>query len=526
MNDYLNIIHSKEELKKCREFINSNYIASGLEKVDFIERHDYIINNNLEIEKDVQFLSEHYLHTKFEPLVQKLKEKIVGNPIMDLEVMRYFNPDCMMQVGHKIDSLQDIEKLHSDKPPIKNFVIEEGKVHIIYIWSYYKSISKKQLHILNQTYLEQDIKWEGEVKFITINIDDNKQYALNIINTLKIHRIENYYLDRTKFATNHLFKIADKLGFPICILINNDNIIETIGSLYEINLETKIRQILERHSVTVVSFYNIPFLNESEIKALKKFLSELEEKKEHLKNNHLISAPHLFGGTVRLKKSFTSGNIKSKRYSAEVNFYCHSDDEKEIMNLFRELENFKKIQFNREIVSTNEINFGEICKMCGNLLNIDIPQYYCSTCDIHLCRNCGDTISDINYPNKLHHHFLFYLHKYCDYFRRYILTYNFANKYEDVFRYYDENKTNNYLKECNTHFQVKCDGCLVYPIKSTRWKCCNCIFKNICNNCKRIIENKQQDDCFYDEIIYNLSSHGCNPLEHVFQKITIDSFVY
>ena len=60
MNDYLNIIHSKEELTKCREFINSCYLSCGLDKNEFVERHDYRIDNKLDVEKDVHFIAEQY----------------------------------------------------------------------------------------------------------------------------------------------------------------------------------------------------------------------------------------------------------------------------------------------------------------------------------------------------------------------------------------------------------------------------------------------------------------------------------
>ena len=526
MNDYLDNVQSKTELLKCREFISNSYIGCGLDKIDFIERHDIIINNNLEIEKEVHFLAEQCFHIKYESMVIKLKEKLEKSNFMKKELMRYFDPDCMLQVGHKIDSFQDLEKLLGDKPPIKIFPIDEGKVHIIYIWSYYKSISKKQLSILNKTFLDLDPKLEGEVKFITINIDQNKNYALNLINLLKINKIENYYLDRAKYPSNPLLKIANIMGCPICILINNDNIIELIGSLFEVNLQAKIKQILDRNAVSVVSFYTMPSLNESERKLIKKFLDQFPEKIEFLKKNIVLVAPHLFGGTIRFKKSFTAGNLKNKQYFAEVNFFCQNDDEKEIMNLFSELENITRIRFNREIVITNEIYYGDLCRICSCNLTPDDNQYYCSTCDIYLCKKCGDSVSNLNHPDKVHNHYLFYLHKNCDYFRRFILSYNFKNKYEDVFKYFDENKINNYITECKTHFQVKCDGCMIFPINTTRWKCCNCIFKNLCDKCKKIIDYHENQNIFFEEIITNMSSHGCYPKEHVFQKIIFDSFVY
>lgn len=526
MNDYLDEVQSKPERKNCREFISNSYVNCGLEKIDFIERHDYIINNNLELEKDVHFLAEQCFHIKYEPMVIKLKEKLAISTFMEKELMRYFNPDCMLQVGHKIDSLQDLEKLFGDKPPMKVFPIEEGKVHIIYIWSYYKSISKKQLSILNRTFSDLDPKLEGEVKFITINIDQNKHYALNVINLLKINKLENYFIDRNKYPLNPILKIADKMGCPLCILINNDNIIELCGSLFEVNLEAKIKQILDRNAVAVVSFYTMPCLNEAERKLIKKFLTQFPEKIEFLRKNQVLNASHLFGATVRYKKSFTAGNLKNKQYFAEVNFFCQFDDEKEVMNMFGELENITRIRFNREIVLTNEIFYGEMCRICAQNLSPEHNQYYCGSCDIHLCKKCGDSVSNVNHPDKVHNHYLFYLTKNCDYFRRFILNYNFKNKYEDVFRYFDENKGNNYLNECKTHFQVKCDGCMTFPIKTTRWKCCNCIFKNLCNHCKNVIEHPEKDNVFFDEIMTTMTSHGCYPLEHIFQKIIFDSFVY
>jgi hypothetical protein len=122
----------------------------------------------------------------------------------------------------------------------------------------------------------------------------------------------------------------------------------------------------------------------------------------------------------------------------------------------------------------------------------------------------------------MHLHFLHFLHPDTKYYMKYIVAYNPDDSFEFDFKYFEENKSLKYVNDIKTHYQVKCDGCLAFSIKTTRWKCCNCLFKNMCDGCKNILSDKENQ--FYDEILYNFKVGGCNPLGHVFMKIIFNFF--
>ena len=124
----------------------------------------------------------------------------------------------------------------------------------------------------------------------------------------------------------------------------------------------------------------------------------------------------------------------------------------------------------------------------------------------------------------MHKHFLFYLHFQNQLYTKYILAYNLENSHDSDFKYFFENVNTGNYNEIKTHYQVKCDGCLSFPIKTYRWKCCNCIGKNICDTCKTRIETRAEG--YYEKILWNVQHVGCDPIHHVFRKIIFDCFVY
>ena len=81
-----------------------------------------------------------------------------------------------------------------------------------------------------------------------------------------------------------------------------------------------------------------------------------------------------------------------------------------------------------------------------------------------------------------------------------------------------------YINDVKTHYQVKCEGCFAFPIRTTRWKCCNCLYKNVCDNCMEYVNHKISP--YYESIMKNFESVGCDPIQHVFTKIIFDGFVY
>ena len=90
------------------------------------------------------------------------------------------------------------------------------------------------------------------------------------------------------------------------------------------------------------------------------------------------------------------------------------------------------------------------------------------------------------------------------------------------FKHFLENKNFDYVvKDLKIHHHTKCDACFSFPIKTCRWKCCNCEFRNICDICVNIIEKNIQP--FSDEIQENLKIAGCNAINHVFMKIIFDA---
>lgn len=150
--------------------------------------------------------------------------------------------------------------------------------------------------------------------------------------------------------------------------------------------------------------------------------------------------------------------------------------------------------------------------------------YFCSTCNEIFCIKCGEEITDIMNTKKMHNHFLFYVHTNNKLYMKYILLYNVETSHETDFKYFFENAKTEKLSDLASHYQVKCDSCLSFPVRTVRWKCCNCISKNICDVCEKRLENKE--DGYYEDIIWNMHQVGCDPLQHVFMKIIFDCFVY
>ena len=150
--------------------------------------------------------------------------------------------------------------------------------------------------------------------------------------------------------------------------------------------------------------------------------------------------------------------------------------------------------------------------------------YYCSVCNENYCFVCGSEITDVAEPQNMHKHFLFYLHNNNRSYMKYILKYNNETNHDLDFKYFFENSKTEVLSDIASHYQVKCDACQSFPIRSIRWKCCNCVSKNICDECKKYLEDK---DCKkYEDILWNLQQEGCDPLQHVFMKVLFDCFAY
>lgn len=670
LNEKEDLFIKKEEKRECREFLNEIFTSLGLEKIRIIEKHVYYLTKNLQFFKEFYFLAHQALNYKQENLIPKIKEKIQDSKWITHDLMRYFKPISHIQVGHKVDNIPDIEKISGEKE-IRQYNLEEGKVCLIYIWSYLKSICKKQLKQLNELYEKNN--WEGNVKFLTLNSDTSRENAIKYLKGANANKMEHFYVDLKKHPEHPIIRIGDIQGFSTCILINNDNIIDYCGTLYEVDLEKRINLMLERNLANSGTL-QIPYsIDKAEKNLLKRIIKNFEDFTEwhnnsinssHINNqqnlstlnnsqiinsNHpygdinchpanelfsrvhvhnddtLISnnevnsrfnsgtsfdkycfkvkenfdgksggnsqhficdiknykkklskklslniiniiAPHLCEAKIILNKIFLTANLatsvqnnnsagqnpnsntnnsnitnniisnnttnnNSTLYSGEIEYQCHSSDEVEVLKLFKGIENIKNIKFTKNIIQTTEFYYGENCNMCSRYLyeigeqEYFHPQFYCPTCDIYFCKDCGNELTNIKSTKKLHNHFLYYLNNSTRYFMKYILKHNVETNSELEFKYFLENKNFDYvIKDLKYHYHIKCDGCFSYPIKTYRWKCCNCEYKNVCQICMNILD--QGVEPFASEILGNLELAGCDPITHVFMKIIFEAPLY
>jgi len=601
---YINNVQSKTNLRSCKQFLNDLFVTSGGEKMKYIEKHIYHIGQNLKFNRDIQFITEEYFSLKHENLVNTMNKKLNESEWKDHELMRNFKPECLIQIGQKLESIPDLEKLQGDKV-MRNYVIEEGRIYIIYLWTIYNTVCKKQLKFLNDLY-EKNHVWEGTVKLISINSELNRDISKKLIKSLNLMKIDHLYIDSVKYPKHPLLNLVSQIGYPVCILVNNDNIIDFCGSLYEVDLHKTVSALLHRELVSSANINANLGLSISDKKMLKEILSNLRNSCDLYRNN--LKAPHLCGASLKIHKIYTASSSQhfnrvkesnstikknskdekknsnlmnfrkintkvsksetSSRYGekeleksncemiCEIQYYCHEEDDHVFQNLFQGIEQIPKINIQRQFIETVEIpsaRANSLCSVCNKAvlcyynmnkddqennddLNISgdsfndsnliiAPQYYCFKCATHFCKNCGDHLSNLNFPNQVHNHHLYYLHNNNRLFSKYILSYNFQNNYDFDFKYYQENtKTPKYINDIKNHYQVSCDACRSFPITTSRWKCCNCIFKNICDNCKNASEDVSNPN--HQTTLRNLEIQGCNAVNHVFMKVIFDSFVY
>lgn len=729
MQDYQEYFQSKENRKIIREYLNDVYSTFKAYNFHFIEKFTFHINSKLELKKNVSFQPDSFFNMKNILLVNEIKNKIKSGPFFDNDLLSDFNPESIIQIGDKLDSITDVMKIGFDTSQPKNFIIEEGKSTIIYLWSHFSHLSKCHLKYLSDKFLINQRQWDAHLRLVFINIDciRDKDKAIEIVKHLKMFDSLHFSLPFEENINNIFVRIILKYGYPIAIVINSDNIIQFIGSLLDINLDQIVKESVNRNLITSQSVFNKGGLRDDEKYQVKQVMNELDNKLNNLKKMDSLNAPHLVDIKFIVKRIYTVGkfnlvnpkfnnshqnlqtpssentmkmgrknhplkqkvtakeiiigsniNINQdnfginplkiitklnqsdnklsiintfsdvkqipnekdkplytpKKYYADLIYSCHYSDEEVINELFRGLNNISNLNLIKTHSRTEEIEFGSNCFKCKSLLIINIPsrknsdvgddefnspysiesttkkykennqdinylqnnegiqkekmtkkvmntfnkenienkhfniknfdkqftelsnynelnnlninfeynnllQYYCIFCNFNLCYECGNKLSDINYPDLNHKHFLILLRKTNKYFSRYILYHNFENDYNIDFKYYSFNHFPKDLKQFKIHFQVKCDGCLKFPISSIRWKCCNCVYKNLCNECFQIIlfasntiledkiNNKQiSNDEYFQEIISKMHQLGCDPVHHVFMKILIDGYFY
>ena len=592
------LLQKRETLRECRQFINDLFVSNSGEGMKFVERILYKLEpktSTFIVQRN--FLAEEAFSYKSGNLVKSMNQKIAESKWVNNNLMRYFKPESVIQEGQKLDSLNDLEKLNVIGKSHK-ITIEEGKIYLIYIWSCYKPICKKQLSLLNS--LLQKKNWENSASFITINTDRNRQYAIKLMKLLQCERhLENYYIDLIKFPNHPLIEVANKYGYPTSILVNSDGIIELCGSIFEINLEEKIDQLLKRQRKKK-DVIPLGLLNNESLNQLKFYLKNNLQKIVHDKIND-VNAYHLYGATIKIKyiyktnknNNFIDNELRKKiprECYGELDYFSHTSDIHIFDAIFQEIINSKNnMKITRNLVDTYEIPYirTPICSLCKkacidaysdffleenrssepgseneeeknenqeginenalikreyskitnsyddineeddnekefNSMNY-FAYYFCAKCNKIYCYKCGNDMTDIKTVQKLHKHFLFYLTSNNRLYSKYILKFNATTNHDLDFRYFTGNAKTEKMGDIAIHYMVKCDACLQFPIRTTRWKCCNCFSKNLCDKCKNIIEAKEEG---YEELLWNLVNAGCKPNQHVFMKILFDCFAY
>ena len=595
---YSLLLPKREALRECRQFINDLFVSNSGEGMKFVERILYKLEpktSTFIVQRN--FLAEEAFSYKSGNLVKSMNQKIAESKWVNNNLMRYFKPESVIQEGQKLDSLNDLEKLNVIGKSHK-ITIEEGKIYLIYIWSFYKPICKKQLSLLNS--LLQKKNWENSASFITINTDRNRQYAIKLMKLLQCERhLENYYIDLIKFPNHPLIEVANKYGYPTSILVNSDGIIELCGSIFEINLEEKIDQLLKRQRKKK-DVIPLGLLNNESLNQLKFYLSNNLQKIVHDKIND-VNAYHLYGATIKIKyiyktnknNNFIDNELRKKiprECYGELDYFSHTSDIHIFDAIFQEIISSKNnMKITRNLVDTYEIPYirTPICSLCKkacidaysdffleenrssepgseneeeknenqeginenalikreyskitnsyddineeddnekefNSMNY-FAYYFCAKCNKIYCYKCGNDMTDIKTVQKLHKHFLFYLTSNNRLYSKYILKFNATTNHDLDFRYFTGNAKTEKMGDIAIHYMVKCDACLQFPIRTTRWKCCNCFSKNLCDKCKNIIEAKEEG---YEELLWNLVNAGCKPNQHVFMKILFDCFAY
>ena len=390
MKTHMNTLkYDKSLLREIRQFINDLFVKNSGENMKFVERIQYILepkSQEFKIKRD--FLIEEAFSYKYSDLVKSINKQISECKYANHCLLRYFKPESVIQVGQKLDSLSDLEKLNVVGKNSK-LNIEEGKIYLIYVWSVYKPICKKQLSYLNQIY--EDHNYDNNAVFVSINTDKNREYASKLIKLLHCDHLENLYIDESKYPNHPLITVANKYGYPASILVNNDGMIELSGSLFDINLEEKIESLLKREHAKAEEN---KFLNKDEIKQVKNIAKNFQVKLNE--NFRDFNAKHLYGANLKIKYIYTAKNYNDfisengrkkidKKICAFLNYYAHESDMDRIDYIFEDINEFNKIEIVRNVVETFEIycDKNPICSMCNKSCIDKYAEYLESLIEIN-----------------------------------------------------------------------------------------------------------------------------------------------
>ena len=107
------LLPKREALRECRQFINDLFVSNSGEGMKFVERILYKLEpktSTFIIQRIL--LAEEAFSYKSGNLVKSMNQKIAESKWATNNLMRYFNPESVIQVGQKLDSLNDLEKLN------------------------------------------------------------------------------------------------------------------------------------------------------------------------------------------------------------------------------------------------------------------------------------------------------------------------------------------------------------------------------------------------------------------------------
>ena len=380
-----------------------------------------------------------------------------------------------INLEEKIDSLLKRQRKKKDVIPLG--VLNEEALNDIKFFCR-NNLQKKVAHHINDVNAYHLYGATIKIKY-TYKTNKNNNFVDNELRK-KIYR--ECYGELDYFSHTSDINLFDDIFKNINNSRNNMKITRNIVETYEIPyIRTPICSLCKKACIDAYSDY---FIEENRIKEMNDNIGLTDtERNENIENEE--NKKEMIINQENINKTM------KKEYSKISNSYDDIDEEED-----------------------NEKEF--------NSMNY-FAYYFCAKCNKIYCYKCGNDMTDIKILQKIHKHFMFYLTSNNRLYSKYILKFNADTNHDLDFRYFLGNAKTEKMGDIAIHYMVKCDACLQFPIRTIRWKCCNCFSKNLCDKCKTKIENKDEG---YEELLWNLSNTGCKPSQHVFMKILFDCFAY
>ena len=380
-----------------------------------------------------------------------------------------------INLEEKIDSLLKRQRKKKDVIPLG--VLNEEALNEIKFFCR-NNLQKKVAHHINDVNAYHLYGATIKIKY-TYKTNKNNNFVDNELRK-KIYR--ECYGELDYFSHTSDINLFDDIFKSINNSRNNMKITRNIVETYEIPyIRTPICSLCKKACIDAYSDY---FIEENRIKEMNDNIGLTDtERNENIENEE--NKKEMIINQENINKTM------KKEYSKISNSYDDIDEEED-----------------------NEKEF--------NSMNY-FAYYFCAKCNKIYCYKCGNDMTDIKILQKIHKHFMFYLTSNNRLYSKYILKFNADTNHDLDFRYFLGNAKTEKMGDIAIHYMVKCDACLQFPIRTIRWKCCNCFSKNLCDKCKTKIENKDEG---YEELLWTLSNTGCKPSQHVFMKILFDCFAY